>query len=41
MENKCKICFAMFEDKVELSEHFRVVHDIDIEDFENLDNDDE
>ena len=41
VENKCKICFAMFEDKVELSEHFRVVHDIDIEDFENLDNDDE
>ena len=40
-EHKCKICFAMFEDKIELAEHFQVVHDIDIEDIDALDDDEE
>ena len=41
VETRCKICFAVFEDKAQLSEHFSVVHEIDIEDFETLDNDEE
>merc|ERR1712227_948479 len=39
-ESKCKICFARFEELDELKEHFKDVHDIDYDNFENSEEDD-
>ena len=39
-ERKCKICFARFEKLDELKEHFKDVHDIDSDNFENSEEDD-
>ena len=37
--DRCKICFASFDDLDELKEHFKEVHEIDYDHFENDDED--
>ena len=39
-ENKCKICFARFDELDLLKEHFKDVHDIEYDSLENSEDDD-